>query len=223
MNRIFVTGDTHNNLDITKLKKRYFTVQQDLTKDDYLIILGDCGFNWYNSKKDNYLLKWFNNKNFTTLGVMGNHENYTAIEKLPIVDLLGGKAHHVHGSIYYLINGEVYTIGNKNFLILGGADSTDKEFRTPNINWWKQERITDKEVKKAIENIKGKKIDSFLTHTSGSFGSSYFGYVPSESDKQIDKVLDKLGDCPHYFGHLHDDKIIAQNERVIYNDIIELL
>ena len=41
---IYVTGDTHANIDIEKLNTTKFPQQKTLTKDDYLIICGDFGF-----------------------------------------------------------------------------------------------------------------------------------------------------------------------------------
>ncbi|MBR1854730.1 MAG: hypothetical protein IJ794_16560 [Lachnospiraceae bacterium] len=46
MNRIFVTGDTHGDMDIRKLNQRNFPAQRELTKEDYLIIAGDFGNVW---------------------------------------------------------------------------------------------------------------------------------------------------------------------------------
>lgn len=40
---IYVTGDTHANIDIEKLNTTKFPQQKNLTKDDYLIICGDFG------------------------------------------------------------------------------------------------------------------------------------------------------------------------------------
>ena len=59
---IFVCGDTHGSLEMRKLNVNNFPQQKDMTKDDYLIILGDFGLLWKN-----------HDKNFTTLFVHGNH------------------------------------------------------------------------------------------------------------------------------------------------------
>lgn len=40
---IYVTGDTHANLDIGKLSSRRFKEQKEMSKDDYLIVCGDFG------------------------------------------------------------------------------------------------------------------------------------------------------------------------------------
>lgn len=38
---IFITGDTHANIDISKLSVKNFPKQKDLSKNDYLIVCGD--------------------------------------------------------------------------------------------------------------------------------------------------------------------------------------
>ena len=69
---IYVAGDTHTPIDIRKLNTKNFPEQKKMTKDDYLIILGDAGFLWENimDKLELYWLNWMANKNFTTL--LGN-------------------------------------------------------------------------------------------------------------------------------------------------------
>lgn len=46
MSRIFITGDTHDDLQIYKLDSHNFPEGQKLTKDDYVIICGDFGLVW---------------------------------------------------------------------------------------------------------------------------------------------------------------------------------
>lgn len=48
---IYVTGDTHANIDIEKLNTTKFPQQKNLTKDDYLIICGDFGLCWDGSRR----------------------------------------------------------------------------------------------------------------------------------------------------------------------------
>ena len=78
---IFITGDTHIPLDISKLNSDKFPQQKELTKNDYVIICGDFGGIWYGNEKDNYWLNWLEKKNFTTLFVDGNHENFAALSQ----------------------------------------------------------------------------------------------------------------------------------------------
>ena len=72
---IYITGDTHGEIDIGKLSSKNFPQGNSLTKDDYIIILGDFGFIWKNEsdKTEEYWMKWFKNKPWTTLFIDGNH------------------------------------------------------------------------------------------------------------------------------------------------------
>jgi len=51
---IFVTGDLHAEIDVSKLNNRNFKEGKNLTKNDFLIITGDFGFVWDDSKTDEY-------------------------------------------------------------------------------------------------------------------------------------------------------------------------
>ena len=74
MSRIFITGDTHGDIDRKKLDVDEWPEQNKLTKDDYLIIAGDVAMRWCDTKPDGTLtesdsemIRWYNNKPFTTL------------------------------------------------------------------------------------------------------------------------------------------------------------
>ena len=70
-NRLFITGDTHADIDIAKLTTKRFPLQKQLNKDDYVIICGDFGVVWNNSDFDMKLQKWYQEKPWTTLFVDG--------------------------------------------------------------------------------------------------------------------------------------------------------
>jgi len=59
---IFVCGDTHMFSDIEKLESYMWDNRIKLTKDDYLIVLGDFGLIWYlkNDPDEKELMKWYN-------------------------------------------------------------------------------------------------------------------------------------------------------------------
>lgn len=72
--KFYFTGDTHRNI-ISRLNMDSFPFQSDLTKKNYVIILGDFGGIWAGDKTDEYILNWLDTRNFTTLFVDGNHES----------------------------------------------------------------------------------------------------------------------------------------------------
>ena len=79
-----------------------------MTKDDYVIIAGDFGFIWDNSKEQQWYLNWLESKNFTTLFVDGNHENFNLINEYPIINWNGGKVHQIKPSVYHLMRGQAF-------------------------------------------------------------------------------------------------------------------
>lgn len=109
MGRLFVTGDTHGGLDMSKLNSRHFKCA-DLTKDDILVIMGDAGFIWADSAQEKFWQKFLEDKPWTTFCVLGNHENYDRIEELPTTIFGGEMCYKVSDSIYYAMSGKVYDL-----------------------------------------------------------------------------------------------------------------
>ena len=96
---IYVTGDTHANIDIGKLNTKRFPQQLDLTKKDYLVICGDFGLVWDGSSREMYWQDWLSNKNFTTLWIDGNHENFDILYQFPLIEMFGGYVREIAPSI----------------------------------------------------------------------------------------------------------------------------
>jgi len=87
---IWITGDTHGEIDIHKLNRDSFPEQKEMTKKDYVIIAGDFGFIWNMDKEDKWWLKWLKERNFTTLFIDGNHENHEILDNMPVTEWNGG-------------------------------------------------------------------------------------------------------------------------------------
>ena len=73
---IFITGDTHG--DMERFKKKEL---KRLRKNDFLIICGDFGFVWDGSKAEKKRLKKLGKKRYSVLFVEGVHENFKELEK----------------------------------------------------------------------------------------------------------------------------------------------
>ena len=100
---IYVTGDTHGaeSFDFysfdgyaNRLSEEDFPEQEEMTKNDYVVICGDFGGVWsfYGEKskkgKEEMWLDWLENRPFTTLFVPGNHENYDRLTGMKEPELL---------------------------------------------------------------------------------------------------------------------------------------
>lgn len=163
---IYVTGDTHADIDIGKLSTSRFPQQRNLTKNDYLIVCGDFGLVWDGSRRERYWQNWLTNKNFTTLWVDGNHENYDMLYEFPLIDKFGGKVREIAPDIFHLDRGQVLTIDGKKIFVMGGARSHDKIYRTEHISWWKEEMPSNEEMEKAVRALEANNwtVNYVLTH-----------------------------------------------------------
>jgi len=241
MNRIFVTGDTHGGQigDLDKLSSRRFPINNELTKNDYVIILGDFGFIFDASKNysktEQYYHKWFEEKNWTTLFIGGNHENYNKIYKLPEIEMFAGKVRKLNDSIFYLQNGQTYTINKRTFFVMGGGYSFDKNRRVENRSWWQQEMPSNEDYFSGLLNLGkvGYKVDYVLSHTCSHFEfkelknifHEFNSYKNSHEEDPLrdylQYVLQQVDYKRHYFAHMHKDHV-DKKWSILYNRVIEL-
>lgn len=126
MSRIFVTGDIHGN----PYNRFDFALElnSNLTKDDYVIILGDFGIVWKDGEEDSGSAKkldYLEQCPWTTLFVDGNHENHIKLNEYPTKEWKGGQVHELRPSVLHLKRGEVFNIDGKKFFAMGGAASHD--------------------------------------------------------------------------------------------------
>ena len=158
---IYVTGDTHG--DIERFKAPEF---KKIHRGDTLIICGDFGFLWDNSKQEAAALKKLMSKYYTIAFIDGCHENFDLLEAYPEIKWKGGKARYIGGNIYHLMRGQVYTIENKKIFTFGGGHSHDYDFRRDSINWWEREQPTHDEITTALKNLSdnNNKVDYIITH-----------------------------------------------------------
>ncbi len=214
---IYVTGDIHGELGVTRLNSVNFPQGQSLSKDDFVLILGDFGLVWDNKQGELELnwLKWLTARPWTTLFIDGNHENFDRLLGYPIMDFHGGKASRIHDTVYYLRRGEVFTFNGKTCFVMGGAMSSDKEYRVPGKSWWSQEEPNSREWRNASKNLAAhnNQVDYVLTHTAPQ---SILKKLATNSPCIIDtsrtedpvaialeKVRKKVTFKRWYFGHLH--------------------
>ena len=126
---IYLTGDTHG--DFRRFGTRIFPEQKQMTKDDFVIILGDFGGVWSTDPEDRmekYWLDWLDReKPFTTLFIDGNHENYDRLYSYPVREWKGGKVHEIRPSVLHLMRGQIFHLCGKTFFTFGGASCHDIE------------------------------------------------------------------------------------------------
>lgn len=186
-----------------------------LSSEKYCFQLGDFGFIWkHNDWKYNKFLRHFERDypEKVIFTVLGNHENYDSIEKMPMRTVLGARCRVIKENVFAVERGEVITCEGKNILCVGGADSTDISWRIPSVSWWHQEQINYKDVEKCFTNLeKFDKIDYVLSHSMPAFyAQRIFGFWPGESNLQLEKIfvqMKNIDKSPREWigGHYHED------------------
>lgn len=227
---IYITGDTHRDIDTRKLSEKNFPEQKKLTKEDYLIIAGDFGGIWYSKERDDLFLEYYKKKPFTTLFVDGNHENFDRLNQYDVCDWCGGKVHMINDSVIHLMRGQVYTIDQKKIFTFGGGISVDKEQRIPHRSWWEDENPSYGEIEEALTNLdkNGNCVDYIITHACpesvvrnelNKIHSLMNIYCPTE--KFLDSLLDKVQYIRWFCGHYHMDAFIKPYRiEELYQNII---
>lgn len=123
---IYVTGDIHG--DPERLSEKIFPEQKEMTREDYVVILGDFGLVWNESGEDGrekYWLDWLEKRSFTTLFVDGNHENFNRLNAFPEEEWHGGLVHRIRPHVIHLMRGEYFQLGDVTAFAFGGAPSHD--------------------------------------------------------------------------------------------------
>ena len=228
---IYLTGDTHIPIDIDKLSRKSFPEQNQLTRDDFIIVLGDFGLLWRKDKTYRYWLDILSAKRYTLLFVDGNHENFDWLNSLPVESWHGGRVHRISENIRHLMRGEVFEIDGSTFFTLGGAVSHDRIYRTEGISWWPQEVPSKAEIDHAIDTLTrhGNQVDYVLTHTCPFDALSEIRLRVNSWDRygnySVEKALQAINDTIHYrdwyFGHWHMD-FDHNPYHAMYNRVLRL-
>ena len=227
---IWVTGDTHGSeYDASRFSFKNFPIGREMSKNDYVIILGDFGyiFSYEESAFEKYWLNWFNNRPFTILFIDGNHENFDALKKYPVKEWKGGKVQEIRPSVYHLMRGQVYNIDNNKIFTFGGAKSQDKACRKEHISWWEEEMPNYKEYEEAEENLEknSNQVDFVLTHCAPTSAMKVIdsNYSEDQLTRYFETILkEKTINKKWYCGHYHLDKELTDKVTCLYKDIIRI-
>ena len=123
---------------------------------------------------------------------------------------------HAYPNLLFAKDGEIYDFNGRKCLILGGAYSVDKFYRTPGTSWFADEQPSD-EIKARTEQ----KLDTINWQVDAVFSHTCpFKYIPREcfiggirqdtvdqsTEIWLDKIEDKLTYSTWRLGHWHTDK-----------------
>ena len=218
---IFITGDTHGNIDFYKL---LYLREEKVTYNDYLIICGDAGICW--SKKElPRMLALYNSLGITIIYVDGNHENFEMLDEMPLVEYKGALMHRISQHIFHVLRGEIMILEGKSFLCIGGAVSIDKSIRIPYLSWWPEEEITNHDIDNALANLEkvNNKVDYVITHCCDSITVTKELHFKRDVCTDQLNFIDKLVTYKKwYFGHYHFDIDFSEKKSCLYQRVIKI-
>ena len=220
---IYVTGDTHGDKD--RLSKMNL---MKLKEGDTLIICGDFGFLWDNSRKEQKFLRQLGKRKYNICFIDGTHENFDLLNSYEISDWNGGKVHKIYGNLYHLLRGQIFEIEGKKIFAMGGGESSDIDIRRDVGAWKKEEIPTQEELLEGAENLEvaGYDMDMIITHEPPLKIKSFLNLNDNEMLRvtALNAYFEELSvNCKFkkwYFGSLHIDKYISSSHRAVFQDII---
>ncbi len=246
---IFLTGDCHG--DFRRFNTANFPEQQDMTREDYVIVVGDLGLIWDDSKEQDWWIQWLSERPFTLLFIDGNHENHDRLSALPVETWQGGRTHVIAGNIRHLMRGQIFDLDGQKIFTFGGARSHDikdgildpadpgfkmKErllhhrhalYRVKGVSWWPGEMPTKEEYAEGIQNLEaaGGQVDVILTHCAPTSVQTRMGIGKDRQDQLTDYLEEIHQKCQYkkwFFGHYHQEKAVTDKDVCLYEQIVKL-
>jgi len=211
---LYLLSDIHGDKNFPGLKE-YLSTADDR---DLLIILGDTGIMY--PERDDYkeFTDFFLSANKNIAFVDGNHENFEFLNAFPTVIWNGGEVHRLTDKIVHLKRGNIFTLQNRTFFVMGGCKSSDK-WKDLGL-WYKDETPTESEIGFGIENLKtkGNKVDFVLTH---KYEKS--ALIPKEQTLEyLTDYIDKNVEFTHWYsGHWHSEQLNRRHS-VVYDRLIKI-
>ena len=240
VNQWFATGDTHG--DFSRFYKLNSCVPEDETWG--VVILGDCGLNFWLNKRDQKNKYRICNKypRLKFFCVRGNHEarpeDIKGMKEIFDEDVVEYVYYEPqYPNIRYLKDGETYLIGKKyKTLVVGGAYSVDKYWRLEKQaagfygGWFANEQLSQEERDMIMGKCRGGSWDLVLAHTCPWEWEPRDLFLNCVDQSHVDDSMERwLGELLQAIqwkvflcGHFHSDRILASRAEMFSTGIKSL-
>lgn len=212
---IYITGDTHGEF----YRIEEFCKEYETTTDDIMIILGDAGVNYWLNDRDTRLKNELLELPITLFCIHGNHEERPyMIDTYEEKEWNGGMVYWEadYPNILFAKDGEIYDLGGKKCIAIGGAYSIDKDYRLRVGAPWYETEQPSNEIKNYVEAQLDKvdwQVDCVLSHTTPLPYEPRWAFLPGYNQDAIDKstenwlawIEENLSYDSWYAGHFHVD------------------
>lgn len=194
---IAVTGDTRG------IEALYVLSQDEairsMSKNDYLLVLGNCGITEAHTDfQENIQL--YRDLPCSVMYLDGPHDDYDLLSDHPLFPWNGGMTQNISRYLIHLVRGQVFTMGGKRFLTMGGGTTPGRDETGMFYDWWPEQDIFPAELDAALENLDavGGRVDYvFSCECPTSWKASVKG-VRTPCSEALEKIL-AHADYGHWF------------------------
>lgn len=220
---LYFTGDIHG--DAERLKKDALSM---LKNGDTLIICGDFGFVWDNTKREQKMLRALSRRNYNVCFVDGTHENFDLLNSYPVTEWNGGKVHQIGKNVYHLMRGQLFTIEGKTIFTMGGGEDPELEMDENDDISLHKEIPTAQELLNGVAAMEScrYKVDYIVTHEPPAKTRDFLLLSSNKSLRvtSLGAYFDELTQQAEYskwfFGSMHIDRFISGNQIALFRNIV---
>ena len=216
---IYLISDPHGGESMKGLE-RFLEIGTD---SDLLIILGDLGIKFEDTKENEAFTEWFLGLNMQIAIVEGNHENHAYLNAFPTDIWCGGEVNRISDTIVRLKRGNIYHIEGNTFWVMGGCKSSAK-WKEMGL-WFDGEEPTEEELSLGYSSLSkyNHKIDYVLTHKYANYKDIEDNKYSQLSLEGLTKYIDENVVFSHWYsGHWHINKRIDARHTIVYDEPISL-
>lgn len=221
---IFATGDMHGDYDLFSQKKF-----KKINDGDTLLVCGDFGFIWTGDSKERKILDKLSRKKYNICFVDGTHENFDLLDKFPVVDFAGGRAHKIRENIYHLMRGQVFEIEGEKIFAMGGGESPDIDMRGDSAIS-ADETPTREQMREGAKNLERYKfkVDYVITHEPAQKIKNFLKLKDGDALRfsGLNAYFQELSEnCEYtrwFFGSLHEDKFVSPSQIALFQNLVNV-
>lgn len=221
---VYVTGDTH--ADAERLSPQALNFMKP---GDTLIICGDFGFIWDDTRREDKLLRSLGRRRYNICFIDGSHENFDVLEKHPVTYWNGGRVHRITGNLYHLMRGEIYRVDSQSIFCMGGGEQPETLTRFLSGQPGK-EMPSREELTYAIKNLEANdyKVDVIITHEPPAKIRKFLMMGTGEpyTMSSLNVFFDELEEATEYkrwyFGSMHMDKLVSSSCAALFKSVINV-
>lgn len=170
-----------------------------MSKSDYLVVLGNCGImQAHTDFQENILI--YRDLPCSVLFLDGGHDDYDLIADHPLFPWNGGMVQNISRGLTHLMRGQVFTIGGRTLLTMGGSTTPGRDDVGKYYDWWPEQDIFPPEVEVAERNLSavGDCVDLVLTCECPTSWKSRINGMPTPCSDALERILGVV-DYGHWY------------------------